>query len=235
MKKIFAMLAVALLLSAPAASAWNLKDALKGKKDTTSSTTKTSASVIGALIGGLFTSDRLSVADIAGSWRYEAPAVAFKNSKVLSALGNAAATSAADKLEPYYKAAGIDKMTITINADSTFQLTVRGVKLKGTVSPAVTGDTKAGSDAKANFRLSFTLFGAPVFSAETYVTKNAKGNISMMFDMEKLLSLLQTLSKFSSNQMVAKAADILKDHKDLCAGFELTETVKTTTAKSSGK
>lgn len=220
MKKILVLLAAALLLSATEASAWNLKDALKGMKDTAS--TKTPTSSISALIGGLFTSDRLSVADIAGSWRYAAPAVAFKNSKVLSALGNAAAVSAADKLEPYYKAAGIDKMTITINADSTFQLNVRGINLKGNVKTLETSSTKADADSKANFQLAFTLFGAPVLSAETYITKNAKGNISMMFDMEKLLSLLQTLSKFSSNQMVTKAADILKEHKDLCAGFELT-------------
>lgn len=223
MKKIFAMLAVAILISSSSASAWNLRDALKGKKDTTS-TAKPTTSAIGALIGGLLTSDRLSVTDIAGSWRYEAPAVAFKNSKVLSALGNAAAKSAADKLEPYYKAAGIDKMTININADSTFQLTVRGIKLKGTVKPLSESDNKTDTESKANFQLAFTLLGAPVLSAETYVTKNAKGNISMMFDMEKLLSLLQTLSKFSNNQMVTKAADILKDHKDLCAGFELSAT-----------
>lgn len=223
MKKIFAMLAVAILISSSSASAWNLRDALKGKKDTTS-TAKSTTSAIGALIGGLLTSDRLSVADIAGSWRYEVPAVAFKNSKVLSALGNAAAKSAADKLEPYYKAAGIDKMTININADSTFQLTVRGIKLKGTVNLLSETDNKTDTESKANFQLAFTLLGAPVLSAETYVTKNAKGNISMMFDMEKLLSLLQTLSKFSNNQMVTKAADILKDHKDLCAGFELSAT-----------
>lgn len=228
MKKLIVMIFAAMLLGSSSASAWNLRDALKGKKDTTATATSTStgsaASTLGALIGGLFTSDRLSVADIAGSWRYEAPAVAFKNSKVLSALGNAAAVSAADKLEPYYKAAGIDKMTITINADSTFRLAVRGINLKGTVKTLDTSSTKTDSDSKANFRLAFTLFGAPILSADTYVTKNAKSNISMMFDVEKLLTLLQTLSKFSNNQMVTKAADILKEHKDLCAGFELTAT-----------
>jgi len=214
MKRIFMLAMTAILFSTFSVNAWNLSDALKGlgKGDSSSSSGLASA------IGNLLSTDKISVESLVGTWTYTAPAVTFKSENVLKKAGGAAASSMIEeKLVPIYKRTGFDKATLTVNSDSTFVLTANRIKLNGTISTVAAND-----NSQANFVFNFTLGGKmKVGKMNAYITKSATGTMSVMFDVTKLVTLMETVSKFSSNSTIKSAVNLLKSYDGLCAGFEM--------------
>lgn len=214
MKRIFMLAMTAILFSTFSVNAWNLSDALKGlgKGDSSSSSGLASA------IGNLLSTDKISVESLVGTWTYTAPAVTFKSENVLKKAGGAAASSMIEeKLVPIYKRTGFDKATLTVNSDSTFVLTANRIKLNGTISTVAAND-----NSQANFVFNFTLGGKmKVGKMNAYITKSATGTMSVMFDVTKLVTLTETVSKFSSNSTIKSAVNLLKSYDGLCAGFEM--------------
>lgn len=215
MKKGIIAIIAALILAVIPAHAFDIKDALKkiGAKDSTS----TSAGGLGSLLGNLLSTDKIDVKSMSGTWKYSAPAVSFKSDNLLKKAGGAAASSTiTGKLAPFYKTAGFDKMTLTIAEDSTFSMKVRGITLKGTIEPA----TDQNSDA--NFVFNFKVAGKiKIGRMNTYVTKNAAGKMSIMFDVSKLITLVEKVSAFTGNSTLKSVSSLLSGYDGLCAGFEL--------------
>lgn len=215
MKKILSVLVIVLCASLPS-QAWNLRDALKGigSADSTESTT----SKLGAMLGNLLSTDRLTLSQIQGTWHYAAPAVTFRTSNLLKkAGGSAASATIVEKLAPIYKRTGFDQSVLTVNADSTFTLTAGKVKLKGNVTTLAQSE-----DSDANFLFTFTLGGKMnIGQLNSYVTKSANGSLSVMFDVTKLITLMETVGRLSSNSTVNSAVKLLKSYDGLCAGFEM--------------
>lgn len=219
MKRIFLITATLILSSVISASAWNLKDALKGLGGKGDSTATTSG--LGAALGNLLSTDKITIEQIKGTWGYKAPAVSFKSDNVLKKAGGAAASAAiTEKLAPIYKRTGFDKAQLTINSDSTFTLKANKLTLKGTIT-----EVPKDSKSQANFVFNFTVGGKMnIGKVDTYITKSATGNMSVMFDVTKLISIMEAVGKFTGNSTINSAISLLKSYDGLCAGFEMNKT-----------
>lgn len=214
MKKIIVLSVSVLLAGTFSASAFDLKGALKGLGlgDKTESTVGTIADAL----GNVLSTDKLDIAQLKGNWKYSAPAVTFASENFLKKAGGAAAASMiTEKLAPIYKTAGIDKMTLDIAEDGTFQMKVRGITLKGTISPIEK------EDSQANFEFAFQAASFNVGKMNAYVEKNIMGGMKLTFDVSKLITLIETVSKFTGNSTLKTVSSLLSSYDGLCAGFEL--------------
>lgn len=218
MKKISLILAIT-ILSFGVIQAQGFSDLLKGlggKDKGDGNSNSTVENVLGALSNVLST-DKIDVKSLVGNWHYSAPAVTFKSDNLLKKAGGAAASKAiTNKLEPIYQKVGMDKMELTIKDDNSFTMKVRGISLSGTIAT----DVPEGS--QANFVFNFKVAGKiNLGKIDTYVTKSIDGKINLMFNISKLINLLEKVSSVANISAVKTVVSTLKSYDGLCAGFEL--------------
>lgn len=214
MKQIIRSFAIcAMALMSFQANAFDLKD-LVGKA---AEKVGSNGSGITDAIGNLISSDKLTVADIVGNYAYSKPAVAFKSENLLKKAGGTVVSSSIESnLAPYYKTVGIDKMTFVINSDNTFSMKVRGIPFSGTIEKCTDG-------SQANFTLKFkTVKKISIGSMNAYVVKNANKQVSITFDVTKLVSLLQKVGGLTGNSSINTLTSLLSSYDGICAGFTLT-------------
>lgn len=230
MKRILIALCAILTLApfAGAQSKVDLKSILSGltgsadstatTSGTSSSDATTSSSGIGDLLGNFFGGTKISVESMAGDWKYKSPAVSFKSDNLLKKAGGAAASAAVEsKLAPYYKKAGFQNMTLTIASDSTFTMKVGRVNLKGTIATAPEG-------SEANFIFNFKVAGKlPLGKMDTYISMSGKNSMSVMFDVSKLITIIEAVGNISGSSTVKGVTSVLKGYDGICAGFRLTK------------
>lgn len=212
--KRFSIFCISALLAAGSfsASAWDLKEALKGLGGDKSSTAE---SIAGAL-GNMLSTDKLEVGQLKGDWKYSGPAVTFASDNFLKKAGGAAASTViTNKLESVYNKIGLNNMTISIDEAGAYVMKVKGVTLKGTITPL----EKEGS--QANFEFSIQVASRNVTKMNAYIEKNITGGLKMTFDVSKLITLLQTVSKIAGNSTLKTLSSTLSSYDGLCAGFEL--------------
>lgn len=189
------------------ASAFDIKDALKKVGGSTD---------IGSIVGNVLSSGNIEVSDLVGHWSYSAPAVTFKSDNLLQKAGGAAAAATiTSKLEPIYSKTGIDKLDLNIAADSTFEMKVRGITLKGSISK------NTDEASQANFIFNFTAGKIKIGKINAYVEKNPLGGIKLMFDVTKLIELVKTVGSVTGNSTINTLSKALSSYDGLCAGFEL--------------
>ena len=87
--KRLAILISAMALAASSLHAFDIKEALK--KLPSGGDVQSSIGSIGDALSGVLTTDNLTPADLAGQWKYKAPAVVFKSDNLLEKAGGAAA------------------------------------------------------------------------------------------------------------------------------------------------
>lgn len=199
------------LLASANAHAFDLKDLIP-KSGSGSSV----SDVIGGLVDGVLSTDKLTVADIAGTWNYADPSVSFKSDNLLKKAGGAAAATAIEtKLSPFYKKAGLEKMVVTINDDKSFTIAAGKTKLSGTVAEATDG-------SQSNFTFNFKAFGKMnIGKVDAYVVKGATGSMSLMFDVSKLIQIARTAGSLTGNSSIKSITAMLESYDGLCAGFKL--------------
>lgn len=237
MKRFFLLIAASLLLSvcAPASQAQDLKDILSGlskKSDTGKDSGKSGKSIgdksIGDMLSGLgnalgISSGKIEIKDLAGEWEYVAPAVTFKSDNfLLKAGGAAAATQVENKLEPYYKAAGINSLKITINEDSTFTFRQRITSVSGTLSK---------NPETGNYVFTFkALKRIKIGEMEGFIVKNGD-RMNLTFDVSKLMTLMEKVSKFTKSSSISTMTKLLNQYDGITAGYQLKRTATTATDK----
>mgnify|MGYP000800737289 FL=1 len=209
------MLLVGLMASA---SELDIKDVLNGVKNggNGSSTTEKLAGLAGALLS----SDKISIESLHGSWAYKAPAVTFKSDNLLKKAGGAAVSETIEgKLASYYSKLGFTQMTLVINEDNTFEMKIRKMTLKGTITEVTD------KNSKANFVFSFKAAGkVSIGKLDTYVQKSALGTLSIMFDVSKLISLVEKVSTLTNLSSAKTLSSALSSYDGMCAGFEMSKT-----------
>lgn len=170
---------------------------------------------LGSLLSRLTGGSELTVSNMAGTWNYVEPAVSFKSDNLLKKAGGAAASAAVKKkLAPYYKSAGFEKLVLTVGEDSTFTMTMGRINLTGTVTAP-----EEGSDA--SFRFNFMLAGKiKAVSMDTYV-KISGNSMDLMFDVSKLVTLMELAGNISGSSAVKGATSLLKEYDGITAGFTL--------------
>ncbi|MDE5837507.1 MAG: DUF4923 family protein [Paramuribaculum sp.] len=171
------------------------------------------------MLGNLVSSDKITVQSMTGTWKYSAPAVTFKSSNLLKKAGGAAASSAIEsKLSPYYSKAGLNKVVLTVGEDSTFTMTMNKATLKGTIS-AVTD-----SKSEANFVFNFKVGGKlPIGKMNAYVTKVGSNNLSITFDVSKLVSIVEKAGSITGSSTISGITKVLQGYDGVCAGFKLSK------------
>lgn len=206
------ILAAIVAFTAPAQSISDLLKGIGNKGNDTTATDGKKSNTLGAILGAV--SNALSSSDLTGVWSYSGPAVTFKSDNALMKLGGAAGSAAIEsKLKPYYQKAGLDNMTLTINADSTFTMKTKMATLKGTV--------EYGSD---NIVLNFKAFGKiKLGKMEASVSGLTSKTLKLTFDVSKLTTILSAVSKVAGSQ-VASVTKLLEQYDGIRAGFSLTRT-----------
>lgn len=199
MKKIkIATLALICLVTISCGNMNQIMDAMSGKGAINAIT-----SVIGL--------DKLSAKGLIGSWRYSRPGCAFTSENLLAkAGGEMAAVKIEEKIQPYYQQVGItsDNTYIIFNEDGTFSAKILGTPLKGTYTF---------DEAAAKITLKTMLFSTNCYAKREY------GGISVLFEANKLLTLLQTIAAFSGNQNLQAIGDISKQYDGVRIGFDMTK------------
>ncbi len=196
------------------AKAFDLKD-LVGK--VTEKAGSSSSSAVTDIIGNLISSDKITVNDLVGQYSYSKPAVAFKSDNLLKKAGGTAISSTVEsKLAPYYKTAGLDKMTFIVNADSTFSMKVRGITFSGEIQQSTD------KNSQANFVLKFkAIKKISLGSLNTYVVKGADKHLQLTFDITKLVTLLQKVGGITGSSSLKTVTSLLQSYDGICAGFNL--------------
>ena len=190
----------------------------------TGSTGSTTGSVLGSVLtdvlqGGTISNvitsvigaQKVSAADLVGSWSYSGPGCAFTSEQLLAkAGGEVVAAQVKSKALPYYQKIGISSQntTITFNQDGTYSASFRGTPMSG----------KWVYDESAS---KVTLQGL-LLNINCYAKRNANG-IGLLFEAKKLLTLLQTAAAMSGNSSIQTVGEISKSYDGMRLGFDFSK------------
>ena len=212
------LLGLALPASAIAAPDPDIKDLFSklGSSATKTDSTTTSNSGLGALgsiVSGLISKSDITVADMAGTWNYSAPSVCFQSDNLLKKAGGAAAAATIEsKIAPYYSKVGLNKLSLEIDTDSTFVMHLAKGSLKGSISKDNAGD----------FLFQFKALGKiNIGSMKTYVSMTGSSDMSLTFDVSKLISIVKAAGSISGNSTIKGVSSLLESYDGICAGFKL--------------
>lgn len=167
---------------------------------------------------------KAGIEQLAGTWSYSAPAVSFKSDNfLLKAGGAAAAANIEKKLEPYYKTAGLTSLVVTINTDSTFTFKGGRASLSGRIER---------NEQNGTYLFHFQAFKkVNIGSMEAFISLNGKNDMTLTFDISKLMTLMQRISALSSNTTLKGASALLNKYDGMTAGFDLKKTAEATDTK----
>lgn len=208
MKKRISYFCLMALLGISAASAFDLKDILKGASSGEGSQ---AADIVSGIVNTL-TATKIEYKDLTGSWGYNAPAVSFTSDNLMQKAGGVAASGAiVNKLKPYYAKAGITGMTIEFGADSTFVAKTARLTVRGTVQPL--------DDSTFKFNIK-ALGKIPAGSINAYAERQGT-NVCITFDAKKLIKLAETIASLSGNATLKTASDLLNSYEGINIGVSL--------------
>jgi hypothetical protein len=215
MKRRFLMMAVlaALFLAPSKASAFDWSS-LFGSSTTTSTITN--------LIEGVFSKSDLEVSDLAGQWTIDGSAVSFQSDNLLQKAGGLAAASAIEaKIDPYMEQYGLVGAVMVIQTDGSYEIQMSKGSIKGTIVKS--------SSSTSNFTFNITVLGKSISSVPAYVQKSSS-SLDLMFDSNKLKSILSTVGTLVNSSLASSALSILNSYEGLYVGFGMhkTGTVSTT-------
>lgn len=192
MKRIFSFLLIAMIMcGASEVSAQSGLSSLFGKilgggSNSESSTESTLSSVLGSLIGGSMT---LSEKMLEGTWQYDGTACVLESDAALANIGGTVATAKIEeKLDGYLGRVGVKKgvCAFTFIGNDSCVVKIGGRELGGRYL------LDAGEKT-----IKFTFYGHLNFN--THVAYNVS-NINIVFNADKLLSLVQTVTSKASSQ-----------------------------------
>lgn len=214
MKKIIiAAVFLTAMANVNAATVGDLKDILNAvSSKTDGENSNDTLGKLGSVISGLTATSDFEVADLVGTWNYESPSVTFQSDNALQKIGgSAAATAIEDKLEPYYKTAGIDALVLTVDDDMAFSMKLKRGTLKGSVS----------KNEEGNLEFSFSAFGKiNLGKVSAYATKSGN-SLNLTFDVSKLISIIKTVASVANISSLNTISSLLSSYEGIYAGFKL--------------
>lgn len=194
----------------------DLKNILSGltHRDSTEKVTERGRNILSDIVSGYTSKKDLTVADLAGKWKYEAPAVDLQSDDALKGFaGKGASAMAKEKLAPYYAQAGLTDMTMDVDKDGNFTISLKRGSLKGQFSKDENGQMWA--EFKALGKISIGKY-------ETWATLSADGKeLTLTFDMSRLIQIVRGLSTITKNQTAQTAVKLLENFDGINAGFTL--------------
>ena len=175
------------------ADAQNLKDILKGVAKT--------------VVGDKATTET----SLIGTWDYVGPDCQLKGDDILKNIGGEAAGEEVEKkMESIYAKAGLNTIQYTFNEDKTCSYTVKGKKVNGTYE----------FDAEAK---TVTIKAGKLGVKTTAHIVTLGSNMSFVFDADKILSVVKTITGVASklNSSAATINKLTEQFNGMMIGFEL--------------
>lgn len=172
------------------------------------------AQSIGDLLSGLgktIVGDKATTASsLKGTWTYTGPACEFESDNLLSkAGGSAVSTKIENKISPVLKKYGVNGIVYTFDGSGNYTTTIKKRTIKGTY----TFDSKNKTITfKPNYGKAYTAYVSILGSEMTLV-----------FNVNKLMSALQTISNTAAkqNSTVATINTLMKSYNGMRLGFRL--------------
>ena len=148
---------------------------------------------------------------IVGTWEYVGPDCQLKGDDLLKNIGGQAAGEELEKkLEDIYQKAGLNTIQYTFNEDKTCSYTVKGKKVEGTYE----------FDAEAK---TVTIKAGKLGIKTTAHIVTLGSNMSFVFEADKLLSVVKTITGVASkfNTSAAAINELASQFDGMMLGFEL--------------
>lgn len=211
MKKTFISAAVCCLLICGCGGMANIagNDTASGTQPTTGSSSNSTLGALGNILSSAIGLDKVTLASLIKTWKYEGPGCAFTSENLLAkAGGEIAAGKIEEKLAAQYSKMGFSpaNTSIQFKEDGTFTATIKGKNWNGNYTF---------SEADGQIQLKGMLI-----SMNGYVKRETNG-ISLLFESKKLLSLIQTVSAFSGSSQAATISDIASNYDGVRIGFTM--------------
>ena len=153
--------------------------------------------------------DKVKQQDLIGSWNYKSPGCAFTSENLLAkAGGEMAAVKIEEKLLPYYQQVNVSSSNtqIIFKEDGTFSSKIVGTPFNGNY----TFDEESQKITLKSLFLSVNCYA-----------KKELGGISILFEANKLLTVLQTMSAMSGNKDLQTIGDLSKKYDGVRVGFDM--------------
>ena len=148
---------------------------------------------------------------IVGTWTYVGPECQFKGDDLLKNIGGEAAGGEVEKkMAALYEKAGLHTISYTFNEDKTCSYTIKGKTTKGTYE----------FDAEAK---TVTIKSGKLGVKVTAQVVTLGSNMSFLFDADKILSVVKTITGVASkiNAQAATINKLAEQFNGLLVGFEL--------------
>lgn len=150
---------------------------------------------------------------ILGTWKYVKPDCQFQSDNLLAnAGGEVAAAKVEEKLESVMNKVGINNIQFTFDEDGTFSYTIKSRKASGTYV----------FDAEAK---TVTMKLGKLGISVTAHIVTLGGNMSFVFNADKLMSVLKTITGAASkvNSTASTINSLASNFDGLMLGFEMTK------------
>lgn len=148
---------------------------------------------------------------IVGTWEYVGPDCQLKGDDLLKNIGGQAAGEELEKkLEDIYQKASLNTIQYTFNEDKSCSFTVKGKKVEGTYE----------FDAEAK---TVTIKAGKLGVKTTAHIVTLGSNMSFVFEADKLLSVVKTITGVASkfNTSAAAINELASQFDGMMLGFEL--------------
>ena len=172
------------------------------------------AQSIGDLLTGLgktLVGDKATTAaSLKGTWTYTGPACEFESDNLLSkAGGSAVSTKIENKITPVLKKYGVQGIVYTFDGNGNYTTTIKKRTIKGTY----TFDSK-------NKTITFKPHYGKEYTANVSILKN---QMTLVFNADKLMHVLQTISNTAAkqNSTAATINTLMKSYNGMRLGFRL--------------
>ena len=166
-------------------------------------------SILGNVLGSVLGLNKISQENLVGTWKYFGPGCAFTSDNLLAqAGGEVASQKIKSTLLSYYNSVGISSSNtyFTFANNNTFTAKVAGK----TVSGSYAYDPSTGQ----------MTIKTMLFTLNSYITATTSG-ISLLFESQKLLTILQTIGGLSGNTTLATIGELSKNYDGVRLGFDL--------------
>lgn len=177
-----------------------------------SSSAASTVSGIGNILGQLLnSSSSLTQNDLIGTWKYQSPDCVFESENLLAKAGGAVASEKIEqKLASQLSSVGIKSgaCSFTFNKDNTYNAVIGGKSITGNYT----------LDAK-NKTIKMTYLGG-LGSMTPRIVKNGS-SISLLYESDKLLKLVSTVSKLSGSSSIKTLSSLLGNYDGMYIGMKL--------------
>ena len=167
-------------------------------------------SVLTGLLGG---SSAVTASDLQGTWTYRKADCVFETQNLLlKAGGEMAATKIESQLESQLSKVGITPgaCSFTFNSDGTYVATIGQYNLTGNYT----------LNTKSNTLTMTYLAGIGRISPKVVKTG---ATISLLFEGDKLLSMVQKVGKLTSNSTVSSLSSLINSYDGMLVGMQLSK------------